>query len=329
MKLIFAAQSMISSSIQQAKQHLEQNEVVAIPTETVYGLAAKMYDDAAVRQIFSIKGRPLNNPLIVHIGKIDQLDDLVTEVPAIAKKLMDEFWPGPLTFLLPKTRMVPDLITASKKTVAVRIPQHPVALELLQLLDFPLVAPSANPFSRISPTTAQAVSDYFGNQVKLILDGGRCKKGLESTIVGFENEAVIIYRLGSISQEDMERVIGKNVTVNNINNSSPVAPGMLLKHYAPNTPLQLVDDLNTAIRSHPDKQLGILSFQNHHDEENIKTQFTLSEKGDLEEAAFELYSALQQLDSAGTDLILAEKLPNKGLGRTINDKLRRAAAKTD
>ncbi|MEM6726277.1 MAG: L-threonylcarbamoyladenylate synthase, partial [Bacteroidota bacterium] len=193
--------SIISRDVDQAVALLTDGKLVAIPTETVYGLAANIFDADAILQIFALKQRPLFNPLIVHIHAFEQLDQFVTQVPAKARLLADAFWPGPLTLILPKQAIIPDLITAGKPTVAVRIPNHPVMLELLRRLPFPLAAPSANPSGGISPTTAKHVADYFSNQLKMVLDGGDCQKGIESTIIGFEGEQPIIYRLGSLSME--------------------------------------------------------------------------------------------------------------------------------
>ena len=224
----------ISNDIAKAIEILNNEDVIAIPTETVYGLAGNIYSEKAIRKIFEVKQRPLFNPLIVHIHSTDQLEELVTDIPYNAKILAEKFWPGALTLLLKKKPSVPDLITAGKDTVAVRIPNHPITLQLLKELSFPLAAPSANPFNRISPTSAVHVERYFKHKIKMVLEGGACVNGIESTIIGFENNEPVLYRLGSIALEDIEAVIG-SVRVHNKSENAPNAPGMLLKHYAPKT----------------------------------------------------------------------------------------------
>ena len=217
---------MISTDIRQAAELLRRGNVVAIPTETVYGLAANIYDETAVQRIFSLKQRPLFNPLIVHAGSIESISDLTLNLKGVALELAKKFWPGPLTLLLEKKSEVPDLITAGKNTVAVRIPNHPTALELLNQLDFPLAAPSANPFSRISPTNAEQVEAYFGNEVSMILDGGQCKRGIESTILGFPDGLPTLYRFGALDHDQIESITGplviKTHSENILNNLSNV-----------------------------------------------------------------------------------------------------------
>jgi L-threonylcarbamoyladenylate synthase len=316
----------ITKSIEKAKAALEEGSVIAIPTETVYGLAANIFDEQAIRSIFEIKKRPLDNPLIVHLAGIDRLSEVVTEIPKAAQKLADQFWPGPLTLLLPKSEKIPDIVSAGLARVGVRVPDHAVTLDLLSKLDFPLAAPSANPFKRISPTTAAQVDAYFGDQLKVILDGGECKRGLESTIVGFENEEAIIYRLGSVTKEAIEACLGSNVELKNKKDSAPDSPGMLLKHYSPRTPMILSDKIEQSLLTHVDQKIGLLLFQHAIEGKTIECQIVLSERGNLEEAASKLYQAMQELDNAAVDLIVAERFPDHGLGATINDKLERASA---
>ena len=254
------------------------------------------------------------------------MTEIAKDIPEVALRLAKEFWPGPLTLVLKKKSIVPDIITAGKDTVAVRIPNHPKTLELLNNLDFPLAAPSANPFGSISPTTAAHVNRYFGEDLEFVLDGGECKKGIESTIIGFENEEPVLYRLGSISVEDIELVVGeiKQLT---LNDSAPSAPGMLSRHYAPSTETFLTKEVNKMILSHPNKKIGLLLFQeNIYTDSAIHTEI-LSEKGDLNEAARNLYAAMHRLDHLNLDIIIAEKFPEKGLGKSINDRLNRAVKK--
>ena len=198
---------MLTTDINKAKEALQTNELIAIPTETVYGLAGNAYDETALKKIFELKKRPFYNPLIVHLKSASCMYDVATDIPENALKLAEKFWPGPITLVLKKQAHISDLITAGKDTVAVRVPNHPVALALLEKLEFPLAAPSANPFGSISPTTAAHVLNYFGDNLNVILDGGECANGLESTIVGFENNQVILYRHGSISVDEIEKIV--------------------------------------------------------------------------------------------------------------------------
>ena len=315
--------SIISKDISKAVALLEAEEIVAIPTETVYGLAGNIYSEKAVNAIFETKKRPFFNPLIVHIPSIDKLNDIVDYVPKKAKLLAEAFWPGPITLVLKKKSSIPNLITAGKDTVAVRVPNHPLTLELLNLLDFPLAAPSANPFSSISPTTADHVETYFKDTIKMVLDGGACTSGIESTIIGFENDEPIIYRLGSTSLEDIEAVVG-NVVIKNKEEVSPDAPGMLERHYAPKTTTILTDTILETLQLYKDKRIGLIMFQSEIDNPNIEVQIALSKSGSLKESASNLYDVLHQLDKMHLDVIIAEKFPDYGLGKSINDRLTRA-----
>lgn len=315
--------SIISSDISKAVQLLSQGDIVAIPTETVYGLAGNIFIEDAINKIFDVKQRPRFNPLIVHLNNIDQVPEIVREFPEKAQLLAKNFWPGPLTLILPKKSSVPDAVTAGKDTVAIRIPDHPVTLELLKELPFPIAAPSANPFNRISPTRSSHVEEYFKDSIPMILEGGECNRGIESTIIGFENNEPIIYRLGSLELEKIESVIGK-VQVKNKKESAPNAPGMLAKHYAPKTRIILVDDLTKSIASYPNQAIGVLKFTGEVEYANITKIELLSKAGDLSEAASNLYNALHALDNSDLDLIIAERFPNHSLGKTINDRLERA-----
>jgi L-threonylcarbamoyladenylate synthase len=315
--------TIISNNISKAVKILNNEDVVAIPTETVYGLAGNIYSDKAIRKIFEVKQRPLFNPLIVHLHSVEQLDEIVSEFPPKAKLLADAFWPGSLTLVLKKKSTIPDVITAGKETVAVRIPNHPVALALLKELSFPLAAPSANPFNRISPTKALHVESYFKNAIQMVLEGGECKNGLESTIVGFENNEPILYRLGAISIEEIENIVGK-INVKTKEEKTPNAPGMLAKHYAPKTRTYLVNDIDKFITDYGDKTIGLLSFSEAITASNIKHVEILSKSRDLKEAASNLYSSLHILDHLDLDMIVAQRVPDIGLGKSINDRLERA-----
>jgi L-threonylcarbamoyladenylate synthase len=315
--------TIISNNISKAVEILNNEGVVAIPTETVYGLAGNIYSAKAIRKIFEVKQRPLFNPLIVHLHSIEQLVEIVSDFPAKAQLLADAFWPGSLTLVLKKKSNIPDVITAGKDTVAVRIPNHHVTLNLLRELSFPLAAPSANPFNRISPTNALHVESYFKNSIQMILEGGKCKNGLESTIIGFENNEPILYRLGAISIEEIENVIGK-ISINNMKEKAPNAPGMLAKHYSPKTKTYLTNDIEKFLKDYKDKTIGLVSFTQDITALNIKHVEILSKSGDLKEAASKLYSALHTLDDLNLDMIVAQRFPDIGLGKSINDRLERA-----
>lgn len=251
---------MITTDINRVKNILEKNCLVAIPTETVYGLAGNAYNDEAVTKIYELKRRPLHNPLILQIGALSQMFEVATDIPEKAIQLALQFWPGPLTLVLKKMSHISNLISAKKNTVALRIPHHPLTLSLLQQLNFPLAAPSANPFGRISPTSAQHVHEYFGDSLEAILDGGICMRGIESTIIGFENDEPILYRHGSIHKKEIEDVIGK-VGERTQNNLTPQAPGMMTRHYAPNTRTFLVDHLSEALPSYEGKKWACYCFK--------------------------------------------------------------------
>ncbi|MTE26872.1 L-threonylcarbamoyladenylate synthase [Winogradskyella ouciana] len=315
--------SIISKDISKAVALLNAEEIVAIPTETVYGLAGNIYSEKAIKSIFETKQRPFFNPLIVHISSVDYLSQIVEHIPEKAKLLAEAFWPGPITLVLKKKNTIPDVITASKDTVAVRVPNHPTTLELLRQLDFPLAAPSANPFSSISPTTAAHVETYFKDNIKMVLDGGACKSGIESTIIGFENNQPIIYRLGSTAIEDIEAVVGE-IQIKNKKEIAPDAPGMLERHYAPKTKTILTDNILGMVDLYKGKRIGIITFQSEIANSNIEVQIALSKTGDLAESASKLYDVLHQLDKMYLDVIIAEKFPEYGLGKSINDRLSRA-----
>jgi L-threonylcarbamoyladenylate synthase len=316
--------TLISNDIEKAAEILSREELVAIPTETVYGLAGNIYSKAAIKKIFELKKRPFFNPLIVHIHSIEQVMELATEIPEKAKQLAQKFWPGSLTLILKKQPTIPDLITAGNDTVGIRMPAHKLTLELLKSLTFPLAAPSANPFTSISPTSVQHVKDYFDNQLEMILDGGDCTNGIESTIVGFENDIAIIYRLGAISIEDITAVIGK-VTIKTKVENAPQAPGMLEKHYAPRTKTVLVTDITSFIEEHSQKKIGLLLHNKTEENYKVIQISYLSTTADLKEAATNLYRLLHELDQLELDMIVIQRLPDIGLGKSINDRLERAS----
>lgn len=312
--------------IEKAAAFLKNNEVVAIPTETVYGLAANALEKSAVLKIFEVKKRPLFNPLIVHIKNIEAIYDYAKEIPDLALKLFEKFSPGPLTVILPKKSLIPDVTTATKNNVALRIPNHPITLELLKLLDFPLAAPSANPFGYISPTSAQHVLNQLDTKIPYILNGGPCESGLESTVVSFIDGKAVLNRLGAISFEELKTVI-PNISLKNKDSDSPIAPGMLKQHYSPNTKMILCDNLENVIKNNISKNIGIISLSDFIPSVSPEKMIILSQKGDLEEAASKLYAAMHYLDNLNLDCIIIEKMPARGLGLAMNDRLERAAAK--
>ena len=316
--------TLIGTHIETAKVLLEDGQVIAIPTETVYGLAGNALNCDAVKKIYEIKNRPLSNPLIIHLADITQLDKYVTSVPAIAKKLAAYFWPGSLTLLLPKSDIIPDLVTSGLPNVAVRVPNHPLALQLLRSLSFPLAAPSANPFGYISPTSAENVMNILSGKISYILDGGFCETGIESTIVGFKDDKPIIYRVGAISAEDIEKVVGE-VEMNH-KTEIPVSPGMLPSHYAPHTPFFLINNIKELLETSP-ADTGLLSFTHHYSFIPEHHQEILSLTGNLDEAARNLYKAMLRLDSLKLARIVAKRVPDIGIGIAINDRLERAAYK--
>ena len=315
-------------SIEEAVDFLKRAKVVAIPTETVYGLAANAFSDTAVSRVFQTKGRPSYNPLIVHIADYERLLDLVTSFPENAKILADRFWPGPLTLLLPKRDSISDQITAGKPTVAIRMPSHPIAQSLLKKIDFPLVAPSANRFKHISPTKPSHVFDSLGAEVPII-DGGACALGLESTIVGFDdNSTPVVFRQGTISLESLQEVLPETYLLHQSSNTKEtiVAPGMVKKHYAPNTPLKIVDSIENHLEEFGrGSQIGVIYATKTEPNKLASQTVALSVTGTPSEMAESLYAALHHLDKQALDYLIIERFENSGLGRTLNDKINRAS----
>lgn len=310
------------SDIQKAKSFLEDSKLVAIPTETVYGLAANCFDIEAVAGIFEAKNRPSFDPLIVHVSGRSALDDFVAEVPVMAEELAEKFWPGPLTLILKKKEVLPDIVTSGLDTVGVRVPDHPLTLKLLDILDFPLAAPSANPFGYVSPTRAEHVTEQLGDKISYVLDGGPCRVGVESTILGFEDGKPVLYRPGGIALEEIEAITGP-VQHRELKSSNPLSPGMLKSHYAPATSV-LFGNIDQNLDMLKGRKVGVISFRKKHEGVNPDFQVILSERGDLKEAATRLFSGLRKLDALNLQYILCEPVPEEGLGRAINDRLKRA-----
>lgn len=311
----------VDVDLQRAAETLKHGGLVAIPTETVYGLAANALDSQAVARIFAAKDRPFFDPLIVHLADIDWWPRVASDFPPLARKLAEQFWPGPLTLILPKTDAIPDLVTSGMSTVGVRVPDHPLTRKLLKLADLPVAAPSANPFGRLSPTTAEHVRQQLGNRIDVILDGGPCRVGVESTILQVCDDEVFLLRPGGIPQEAIEALIGKISLPRQVSKTEPTAPGMLDSHYAPRTRLMIVDesaDISDCSRA------GLISLAGPVPA-GIAAVELLSPSCDLVEAAARFFQALHRLDRAGLDVIYAHRFPDQGLGRALNDRLRRAA----
>jgi L-threonylcarbamoyladenylate synthase len=313
---------MIGTEIEKARALLLQNEVVAIPTETVYGLAGNALNEEAVSKIFEAKNRPHFDPLIVHVGKISDVELYVEEIPRLATDLMENYWPGALTILLPKKSCIPDLTTSGLNEVGIRIPNHGLTLELLNSLPFPLAAPSANPFGYISPTSAEHVDQQLGDKIPYILNGGNCSVGIESTVLRVQHNEIEVLRLGGISIESLQRFT-PNILIQEHSTSSPAAPGMLTSHYAPRKPIY-VGNIRELMHSFSSQKIGVLSFK---EDFQVSAQRILSRSGNFAEAASHFFAFMRELDSLDIDVILAEFLPNENLGRAINDKLKRASAK--
>lgn len=312
----------LGTSIEEAAKWLMNNDVVAIPTETVYGLAGNALNEEAVLKIFKAKNRPYFNPLIVHTYHWKAISGYVSFVPKEAEIIASHFSPGPVTFLLEKHNTIPDLVTAGFNKVAIRIPNHLLTLSLLKELPFPLAAPSANRFGYVSPTTAAHVQEGLNGFIPYILDGGPCSIGLESTIIDFEEGEVIIRRSGGISAEAIAEVIGKQVHIRTHANEHPVAPGQLKSHYATNTPLY-IGNTDRLIPAFKGQKVAVIDFGkttvSHAD-----FRFNLSEEGNMDEAARNLFMVMRQADSCGAAVILATTLPENGIGAAINDRLKRA-----
>lgn len=312
------------TEVERAARLLREGRLVAFATETVYGLGANALDPRAVARVFEVKGRPHFDPLIVHLADASWLARVASEVPDRARELAHRFWPGPLTLVLPKTEAVPDLVTAGLPTVAVRVPDHPLACELLRRAAIPVAAPSANLFGRLSPTSAEHVAEQLADRIDYILDGGRCRVGVESTVLSLAGDTPVLLRPGGLPLEDIEAVIGPVAHPDPSQHPSAAAqpsPGMLPRHYAPRTPVQIsrAADFQSA-----DRRVGLLTLAPGKFTGFIAVE-ALSPTGDLTEAAANFFAAMRRLDAQALDLILAEPFPELGLGRALNDRLRRAA----
>ncbi len=315
---------------------LKAGEIVGLPTETVYGLAADAFNAEAVAKVFEVKERPSFDPLIVHVGvraQVETLAQIPEDLKELVRDMMEEFWPGPLTFVLPKHSEVPDLVTSGLSTVAVRMSAHEVMRAVAKELG-PIAAPSANRFGKISPTSAAAVMEELGGKIPLVIDGGACRDGLESTIIAPEmtekGPVLRLLRPGPISKEEL-RKFAKVIKPKRTKSDHIEAPGQVESHYAPTTPLVLIEK-GEQFEAEPGKKYGLLSYKGEGATSLIEatdwaaTEILTPGKGKLSEGAVRLFYCLRKLDAAGVDLIVAEPISETGIGVAMMDRLRRAAA---
>jgi len=322
-------QTAIGTDITIAAAFLQAGELVAIPTETVYGLAANALDPAAVAKIYAAKNRPSFNPLILHLANTNQISDYA-EADEMSLKLAQHFMPGPLTLLLPKKSNVPDITTAGSNKVAIRVPDQPLTLSLLSKLAFPLAAPSANPSGYISPTNAHHVMDGLHGKIPYILDGGSTKVGLESTICEVADNKIILHRAGSVTAEELSAFSGLRVIIGTdhqtqhssqvLSENQPATPGQLKSHYAPHTPLY-IGNIPALLAEHAGKKIAVISLDTDY---AGATNFKLAPDHQLSTAASQLFATLRNIDQLSFDVILAELFPNEGIGVAINDRISRA-----
>lgn len=305
---------------------LRAGQLVALPTETVYGLGANALNEAAVAGIFTAKNRPSFDPLIIHQSTTDRILRYAQEVPPAARLLADACWPGPLTLVLPKNKIVPDLVSAGLDTVALRVPDHALTRRVLEAVDFPVAAPSANPFGFVSPTTADHVLDQLGDRIDFVLDGGPCTVGLESTIVAFPDGVATVLRKGGLAVEKLEEILGAPLAIRTHSSSRPEAPGMLSQHYSPGVEMILLE--KSAAFYPIGKEDALICFGNefHYGDTVGYPVHNLSVAGDLTAAAATLFATLRIVANAGYRKVYVGQVPDTGLGRAINDRLSRAAA---
>ena len=315
---------MIGTDLSEAARLLHAGELVAIPTETVYGLAANALNPRAVSKIFAAKERPSFNPLIVHLGTQANPEDYCTHFSDHAKLLADKFWPGPLSILVHKNAIIPDIVSSGLDSVVLRMPSHPLAQELLQQLPFPLAAPSANLYQQISPTTAEHVAAALGHKVPYILDGGPSTIGVESTIIDCRAEKPVLLRHGGIAKEDIEELIGP-ISESIKQNDNPSAPGQMDQHYSTKKPLYYTDDVKASIAHWEGKKISLILWGDKHFS-HVAHHYHLSKDGSFLEAASNLFLMMHLADQDDSELIIASKIPEIGLGKAINDRLIRASS---
>jgi len=313
-----------NETIEFAAKIIKSGGLVAFPTETVYGLGADGLNPIAVAKIFEAKKRPTFNPLILHISNKKDLQIYAKINDARIEKLIDKFWPGPLTLVLPKNDIVPDIVTSGNPTVAIRMPNHSVALDLIDKSGCPIAAPSANKFGHLSPTEAAHVDKSIGDKVDVILDGGKCKVGVESTIIQVTNGKFLLLRPGGLSREEIEKEIGEVEVVSKFS-IRPNAPGQLPFHYAPTIPLFFLTE--ELIEKFSNKKIGALFFEKAKNGNKFHSIKILSQKGDMKEAAANLFKFLHELEKESVDVILVEPVKEEGLGVAIMDRLKKGTAR--
>ncbi|HHT7114885.1 TPA: L-threonylcarbamoyladenylate synthase [Bacillus cereus] len=319
--------------LQEAAKLLRENEAIAFPTETVYGLGANAMNDEAIAKIFEAKGRPSDNPLIVHIGTKSQLDGIVKGIPPVAEQLMEHFWPGPLTIILPRKEGISEKVTAGLNTVGVRMPDHPVALALIEEANVPVAAPSANRSGRPSPTLASHVYEDLNEKIAGIVDGGATGVGVESTVIDCTSAVPTILRPGGITKEQLEAVIG-TVSLDPAlkdEKEKPKSPGMKYTHYAPKAPLSIVEGSREFIQLIVDKKkeegfkVGVLTTEEYQHVYNADVVLSCGVRSDLASVATKLYDVLRTFDASEVDVIFSESFPNEGIGNAIMNRLTKAA----
>lgn len=320
--------------IVQAAKLLTENEIVAFPTETVYGLGANAKSDEAVQKIYQAKGRPSDNPLIIHVANIKQVEEMVEEIPKSAQILMDRFWPGPLTILFPQKKgVLSPAVTANLPTVAIRMPNHPIALALIEAAQLPIAAPSANRSGKPSPTKASHVYDDLQGKIAAIIDGGETGVGVESTVIDCTENIPVILRPGGMTKEQIEAVIGE-VHIDaalHSENEKPKSPGMKYTHYAPDAPLIVLDGSKEWIQKKIEEQqekglkVGILTTEENKDFYDADVVISCGNRKDLTTVAAKLYDTLREFNQYEIDLIYSEAFPNEQIGDAIMNRLRKAA----
>jgi L-threonylcarbamoyladenylate synthase len=310
-----------TKAIEEAVATLRAGDVVVFPTETVYGLGADVFNPYAVAKIFEIKRRPRFDPLIVHISARDSMYDIAEHVPSLAMRLVDRFWPGPLTIILRKKEKIPGIVTAGLSTVGIRMPSHPVALKLIEVFGGPIAAPSANPFGYLSPTRVKHVMKSFKDRVPLVLDGGNSLFGIESTIVSIDDDRITIHRHGAIPAEEI-RNMGEPVE-DKVKGDICEAPGQLPYHYAPTKPLRIVNNAGEVTL----RESSFLGFRETESKPPSRHIRYLSRSGDMREAASNFFSCLIDLDLEDIDVIYAERIPEHGLGKAMMERLKKASKK--
>lgn len=317
--------AIIGTSLSDATRYLNENNVVAIPTETVYGLAGNALNRDAVVRIFEVKARPAFDPLIVHTHAVSEFHKYA-DIDSRTESWMSKLSPGPITYILPKKEIIPDLVTSGHTSVGLRVPRHELTLSLLRSLEFPLAAPSANPFGYVSPTQASHVADQLGSKIPYILDGGPCDVGIESTIIDLTQKQPIVLRLGGYELGELEDLTGQKLDNIRLSSSTPHAPGMLQSHYAPNVKL-FRKEVSALLEEYPGAKVGALRYASPDAHIPEERQLILTSAGNSAEAAKNLFRYLRKLDEMDLEIVSVEFAPDEGLGKAINDRLTRAVTR--